>query len=171
MKPVMLGPRELARATGVSTDTLRHYERLGLLPTVHRTGAGYRRYAPPAIARVQMIQRALVIGFSLGDLKRVLAVRDGGGAPCRSVRALVGQRLVELAERIEHLRALRDDLTALVAEWDVTLEGTPDGARAHLLDGLRSFGGDGEKLTRRTRRPGGSTQDRSTSRQRGSAKS
>jgi len=67
-----LGPREVARATGVSTDTLRHYERLGLLPAVHRTTSGYRRYAPAAVARVQMIQRALVMGFSLRDLKRVL---------------------------------------------------------------------------------------------------
>ena len=155
-----LGPREVARATGVSTDTLRHYERLGLLPDVHRTTSGYRRYAPAAVARVQMIQRALVMGFSLRDLKRVLAVRDAGGAPCRSVRALVGQRLQELNERLEHLRGLRDDLTDLVAEWDRTLAATPAGARAHLLEAVEPqriarYGGDGAKLTRRTRGHGG----------------
>jgi len=166
-----LGPREVARATGVSTDTLRHYERLGLLPAVHRTTSGYRRYAPAAVARVQMIQRALVMGFSLRDLKRVLAVRDAGGAPCRSVRALVGQRLVELGDRIDHLCALRDDLMSLVAEWDVTLEGTPERARAHLLERLPSFGEDGAKLTRKTRGLGATTPDRSISRQRASPKS
>jgi DNA-binding transcriptional MerR regulator len=133
-----LGPREVARATGVSTDTLRHYERLGLLPAGHRTASGYRRYPSAAVARVQMIQRALVIGFSLQDLKRVLTTRDRGGAPCRSVRALVGERLRELNERLDHLRALRDDLTGLVAEWDRTLAATPSGARAHLLEGLAS---------------------------------
>jgi DNA-binding transcriptional MerR regulator len=154
-----LGPRDVARATGVSTDTLRHYERLGLLPAVHRTTSGYRRYAPAAVARVQMIQRALVMGFSLRDLKRVLAVRDAGGAPCRSVRALVGERLQELNERLEHLRALRDDLTDLVAEWDRTLASTPAGAPALLLESVapqrivryRESGGDGAKLTRRAR--------------------
>ena len=155
-----LGPREVARATGVSTDTLRHYERLGLLPAVHRTASGYRRYAPAAVARVEMIQRALVMGFSLRDLKRVLAVRDAGGAPCQSVRALVGERLRELTERLEHLRALRDDLIDLVAEWDRTLAATPPGKRAHLLEGVEprriaKYVGDGAKLTRRTRGHGG----------------
>ena len=135
-----LGPRDLARATGVSTDTLRHYERLGLLPRVPRTTAGYRRYPAASVARVQMIQRALVIGFSLKDLKRVLSVRDAGGAPCRTVRTLVGERLHELNDRLEHLQALRDDLTKLVAEWDETLANTPAGKRAHLLEGLGPSG-------------------------------
>ena len=131
-----IGPRDAARATGVSTDTLRHYERLGLLPGIARTGAGYRRYSPATVARVQVIQRALSIGFSLKDLKRVLTVRDAGGAPCRTVRALVGERLIELNQRLEELHVLRDDLTALIADWDRTLAQTPPGVRAHLLDAL-----------------------------------
>ena len=133
-----LGPRAVSRATGVSTDTLRHYERLGLLPGVHRTASGYRSYSPALVARVQVIQRALVIGFSLKDLQRMLAERDKGGAPCRSVRALVGERLAELTQRIEELCALRDDMARMVAEWDRRLAATPAGARAHLLDGLAS---------------------------------
>src|SRR4051812_6940433 len=60
-----LGPRELARLTGVSTDTLRHYERKGLLPAVMRTQAGYRRYPAVMVDRVLLIQRALVVGFTL----------------------------------------------------------------------------------------------------------
>ena len=131
-----IGPRDAARATGVSTDTLRHYERLGLLPGIARTGAGYRRYSPATVARVQVIQRALSIGFSLKDLKRVLTVRDAGGAPCRTVRALVGERLIELNQRLDELHVLRDDLTALIADWDRTLAQTPPGVRAHLLDAL-----------------------------------
>jgi MerR family copper efflux transcriptional regulator len=54
-----LGPRHVARATGVSTDTLRHYERQGLLPGVLRTSAGYRRYTSATVQRVLLIQRAL----------------------------------------------------------------------------------------------------------------
>jgi DNA-binding transcriptional MerR regulator len=131
-----LGPRDVARATGVSTDTLRHYERKGLLPNVTRTSAGYRRYTDATIQRVLLIQRALVVGFSLADLKRVLAVRDQGGAPCRSVRALVGDRLDALVERIRQLIALRDELRALMVEWDARLSKTPQGARAHLLETL-----------------------------------
>ena len=131
-----LGPSEVARLTGVSTDTLRHYERRGLLPAPLRTGAGYRRYPPSAVERVKLIQRALDVGFSLRDLGRVLAEREKGGAPCRGVRALVGERLGDVERRIDELTALRADLTALLAEWDVRLAATPAGARAYLLDSL-----------------------------------
>ena len=138
MTPGPMGPREVARATGVSTDTLRHYERNGLLPAVARTAAGYRRYSPAAVQRVLLIQRALVVGFSLADLKRVLGVRDKGGAPCRSVRQLVGERLEELNRRIEELTALRRELRVLLQDWDAKLAKTPPGERAHLLETLGS---------------------------------
>ena len=136
-----LGPRDVARATGVSTDTLRHYERHGLLPAVPRTSSGYRRYSSTTIDRVLLIQRALVVGFSLADLKRVLSVRDKGGAPCRSVRTLVGERLDELDRRIGQLVTLREELQALVGKWDAKLAKTPAGHCAHLLDGLGSSSG------------------------------
>jgi DNA-binding transcriptional MerR regulator len=131
-----LGPAAIARATGVSSDTLRHYERKGLLPGIRRTAAGYRRYPEQTIERVLLIQRALVIGFSLDDLKRVLSVRDRGGAPCRGVRALVSDRLDALDRQIEDLSTLREELRVLLTEWDQTLAATPTGKPAHLLDAL-----------------------------------
>jgi MerR family transcriptional regulator, copper efflux regulator len=131
-----MGPRDVARATGVSTDTLRHYEHKGLLPRVMRTAAGYRQYSTDAVERVLLIQRALVVGFSLADLKRVLAVRDKGGAPCVGVRGLVGERLEQLNRRIDELRTLRDELQSLLAEWDSRLATTAQGERAHLLETL-----------------------------------
>jgi DNA-binding transcriptional MerR regulator len=131
-----LGPRALADASGVSTDTLRHYERLGLLPNTGRTRAGYRRYPPDSLARVRLIQRALAIGFSLRDLASVLARRERGDAPCRHVRALVGQRLSELESRLVELTQLRDEMRSLLREWDARLARTPEGQRARLLDVL-----------------------------------
>ena len=119
-----MGPREVARATGVSTDTLRHYERNGLLPAVARTAAGYRRYPPTIVQRVLLIQRALVVGFSLADLKRVLGVRDRGGAPCRSVRELVGERLDDLNRKIEELTALRKENRILREEREILKKAT-----------------------------------------------
>jgi DNA-binding transcriptional MerR regulator len=136
MTTARMGPRAVARATGVSTDTLRHYERKGLLPGVTRTAAGYRRYSAATVERVLLIQRALVVGFSLADLTRVLGVRDRGGAPCLSVRALVGERLEGLNRRIEELLALRDELRSLLDDWDGRLATTPKGQRAHLLETL-----------------------------------
>ena len=136
MTTAPMGPRDVAQATGVSTDTLRHYERQGLLRRVTRTAAGYRQYSAATADRVLLIQRALVVVFSLADLKRVLAVRDKGGSPCGGVRALVGDRLEQLNQRIEELLALRDELRSLVADWDGRLTNTAPGERAHLLDSL-----------------------------------
>jgi DNA-binding transcriptional MerR regulator len=90
------------------------------------------------VERVLLIQRALVIGFSLDELRRVLAVRDRGGAPCGAVKNLVSDRLRALDERIGELHRLRDELRALVREGDARLAATPPGGRAHLLESLGS---------------------------------
>lgn len=131
-----IGPRAVAEATGVSTDTLRHYERLGLLPGTLRSDAGYRRYSPDTIERVRLIQRALAIGFSLKDLSSVLANREKGTPPCRRVRSLVGERLAALESRLVELTGLRDELRVLLRDWDARLAVTPEGQRARLLDML-----------------------------------
>jgi DNA-binding transcriptional MerR regulator len=117
---------------------LRHYERLGLLPGVQRGTSGYRRYSPKAVERVLLIQRALVVGFSLAELRKVLSVRDTGGAPCRNARALVSARLDALIRQIADLRALRKELRALLTDWDQRLARTPSGERAYLLESLAS---------------------------------
>ena len=126
----------------MSTDTLRHYERKGLLPLPPRTAGGYRRYPSDAVARVRLIQRALVIGFSLDELSRVLRERAAGGAPCQKVRGIVQGRLADLNQQLADLKLLKRDLRAILAEWDSRLGRTAPGERAHLLDALaqrRSF--------------------------------
>ena len=130
---------ELANICGVSTDTLRHYERIGVLARPPRTRAGYRRYPRDAVARVQMARRALGLGFTLSELARILRVRDGGGAPCRQVRALAESKLQDVERQIADLNRLRDHLRALLADWDQRLAGVPDGARAGLLEALEEF--------------------------------
>jgi DNA-binding transcriptional MerR regulator len=136
MTDAWMGPRALAGATGVSTDTLRHYERLGLLPGAERTAAGYRRYSPATVERVRLIQRALVVGFSLKELASALGHRDHGTPPCHRVRALVGERLVALEQRLDDLIALRGEMRTLLRDWDQRLATTPAGQRARLLDML-----------------------------------
>lgn len=131
-----LGPRELAALAGISTDTLRHYERCGVLPAPARTSGGYRRYSADAVSRLALIRRALVIGFTLKDLARVLGARDHGAAPCRKVRAIVGDRLARIDQEIADLRILKQELMALLSEWDDTLSKTPANRQARLLDGL-----------------------------------
>src|SRR5579871_2742600 len=84
---------ELARLSGVSTDTLRHYESLGLLPVPARTRGNYRDYPPQSIARVRLIRNALSMGFSLQELGGIIQSRDQGEAPCREVRRLAGEKI------------------------------------------------------------------------------
>lgn len=125
---------ELAKATGVSTDTLRHYERLGLLSRARRTLSNYRQYPPDAVQRVELIQRALSVGFILAELARVLRVRDAGGAPCQHVRALAADKLDQIDRRLRELVAMRKLLKQIIADWDERLKRTPDGQRAGLLE-------------------------------------
>jgi MerR family copper efflux transcriptional regulator len=130
---------ELARACGISTDTLRHYERVGVLPKPQRTSAGYRQYPAEAVARVRTVRRALDIGFSLAELARFMRARERGGTPCREVRALAVRKLADLERRLEELTILRDQMRQLVVDWEQKLEATPEGMQAHLLDALENI--------------------------------
>lgn len=127
---------ELARISGVSTDTLRHYERKGVLPKPVRSRNRYRQYPPEAASRVMMIQRALAIGFTLDELAGILRVRDNGGAPCNQVREMASAKLAALERRIEETIALRDELSMILADWDTKLLNAKPGGRAALLETL-----------------------------------
>src|SRR5689334_15071999 len=118
-KPLRAG--ELAALTAVSTDSLRHYERKGVLPRPQRTESGYRQYPIEAIARVGLIRKALAIGFTLDELANVLCTRDRGGIPCQEVRALAEEKLSALEARLQELAALRDALRETLKAWDEQL--------------------------------------------------
>jgi DNA-binding transcriptional MerR regulator len=138
----------LAKRAGISTDTLRFYERRGLLARPPRDANGYRRYPADALQRVTIIQRALDAGFTLEDLGRILRQRDAGGAPCREVFAIASLRLRELDERIAALTELRGRIGRVVAAWQRTLDRTPAGARARLLETLATAPPASAALTR-----------------------
>jgi DNA-binding transcriptional MerR regulator len=127
---------ELAQLSGVSTDTLRHYERIGVLAKAPRTQSGYRQYPPSALDRVRLVRRAISVGFTLEELARVLRIRDKGGAPCRQVRDLALSKLEEVERRLEELVLVRDHLQMLLKDWDDRLARTAPGQRAGLLDSL-----------------------------------
>jgi DNA-binding transcriptional MerR regulator len=137
---------ELATRTGVSVDTLRHYEAVGVLPPPRRGANGYREYPESAVARVTLVRRALALEFTLAELSRILAVRDAGGTPCRTVRALAATKLARLERELEDLRDRHDRMRATIAQWDRQLATGPRGKPARLLDGL------GEGKARPTRR-------------------
>ncbi len=137
MMPMRSG--ELARECGVSTDTLRHYERVGVLAKPARTASGYRQYPPEAVKRVRLVRRALEIGFTLEELAAIFRVRDAGGAPCREVRSLAAKKVHQIGEHIQELSELQEHMRRVLAHWDSRLAQTAPGARAGLLEALLDF--------------------------------
>jgi DNA-binding transcriptional MerR regulator len=124
----------LARLAGVSPDTLRFYERAGLLPPPARSAGGYRLYPGSALQRLGLIRGALALGFRVEELAEVFRERDSGVAPCRRVRNLAQAKLRELDARIAMLRSLRKLLSATLGDWDQLLAKAGRGKRAGLLE-------------------------------------
>ena len=109
---------QLARKSGVGVETLRFYEREGLLAKPARTTTGYRQYPAEAVERVGFIRRAQLLGFQLKEIKVLLALRDDPGAPSRDVRAKAVAKLADIDQRIRDLETMRSELTRLVAACD-----------------------------------------------------
>lgn len=106
---------ELAEATASTTKTLRYYEEEGLLAPPERTPGGYRDYSPEAVERVTFIRHAQASGLTLGQIREVLDVRDGGVAPCAHVSLFVEHRIAEVDARLRDLKHTRRQLAALRA--------------------------------------------------------
>lgn len=105
---------QLAAAVGVAADTIRYYEKAGLLPEPARTSAGYRAYEADAVDRLRFIQGAQRLGLRLRDIKDLLAVRDTGVCPCEPAEDLLRRRLAELDAEMARLTALRAQMVAMV---------------------------------------------------------
>jgi DNA-binding transcriptional MerR regulator len=99
----------------VRTDTIRYYERVGLLPPPARTATGYRDYDAGAVDRLTFIQGAQRLGLRLVDIGRLLTVRDTGQCPCEPAGELLRRRLDEVDEEIARLTALRAEMAAMAA--------------------------------------------------------
>ena len=136
MSSELLRVGDVASRAGVSVDTVRHYERRGVLPNVSRDGSGYRRYADDAVRRVLVIRRAIRLGFSLDELADIFRERAAGKPPCGRVRDLARRKLAELDERIAALTSLRAVLAETITGWDDRLRNTGDGGFARLLETL-----------------------------------
>ena len=109
---------ELSKQSGTGIETLRFYERLGLLGRPARTASGYRLYDRETIERLDFIKRAQVLGFSLAEIARIIAEKQAGQSPCAEVREIVRARLKELDERMKEMQRYRKELAAALAEWE-----------------------------------------------------
>jgi MerR family Zn(II)-responsive transcriptional regulator of zntA len=119
---------ELAEHSGLSRDTLRFYEREGLLSPAERSPAGYRLYSPEALRRLRFIKEAQALGLSLDEIRKLLEIMREGHPPCLEVRQALKEKLNLVEERIKELERLRESLARRLA-W---VEAHPDPA----CDGL-----------------------------------
>jgi MerR family copper efflux transcriptional regulator len=138
---------EIAKSTGVSPDTIRHYEKIGVLPRAFRTESGYRLYPESAIERVLVVQRALRIGFTLAELADVLKARDAGGVPCQRVHKLAREKLKSVSAEIAVLKKTEKYLRQVVSDWKQRMRRTSPGQRSNLLHSLTTAGNGNPKAT------------------------
>lgn len=123
---------QVAQQAGVNAQTLRYYERRGLLPNPPRTLGGYRSYGPEAVRRVLFVKRAQELGFSLAEIDVLLHLADGGPESCDAARRLAEQKVAGLEAKIASLQAMRASLGRLIT----TCARPPEERVCPLLDSL-----------------------------------
>ena len=101
---------ELAKATGTKAETIRYYEREGILPAADRTHSNYRDYSGNHLAALTFVRRARQLGFSMAQVRELLALSHHDDNPCEDVDRLVQQQLAEIERKIADLTALRNEL-------------------------------------------------------------
>ena len=126
---------EIAAGSGVTVETLRYYERLGLLPATPRTKGGARRYDAVTVERVRFIKEAQTLGLALSEIRDALsgAIRHGASG-CAQARALLERHIDDLDSRIAELQEHRDRLHALRMECESSFDADPNVPCARMVE-------------------------------------
>jgi len=109
---------EVSRQTGCNIETIRYYERIGLLPAPRRSSGRYRLYGADEVGRLAFVRRARELGFTLDEVRALLALAAGGDGVCSEVRGLAATHLADVRKRIADLRAMERTLAAAVRRCD-----------------------------------------------------
>ncbi|MDQ3440871.1 MAG: MerR family DNA-binding protein [Planctomycetota bacterium] len=104
---------DVAKQAKVNLETIRFYERKGLLPKPPRTTCGYRTFSPDVVRRVRFIKRTQALGFSLKEIKELLALRLDPGTTCAHVRGRAEEKLLDIEQKIRDLQRMKATLTGL----------------------------------------------------------
>jgi Cu(I)-responsive transcriptional regulator len=107
---------ELSRRTGVTAETIRYYERVGVLPRPARGGGGYRRYGAADEERLAFVRRARDLGFSLGEVRELLSLADDPARPCADVDQLARVHLAQVEAKLAQLAGLRSELVRVIGQ-------------------------------------------------------
>lgn len=107
---------ELARTTSTKVETIRFYEKIGLLPEPGRTAGNYRDYGPAHLARLSFVRRARDLGFTIDQVRELLALSDDRNRSCGAVDSVARAHLAHIDHKIADLRALRRELDELISQ-------------------------------------------------------
>jgi len=124
---------ELARTTGCNIETIRYYEKTGLLPDPPRTGAGYRIYSAAHATRLRFILRARELGFSMEDIRGLMGLEDGTAPTCAEVKERTERHLADVQAKIADLRRIEKVLSVTAARCSG--EDVPDCPVLEALEG------------------------------------
>ncbi|MCH7520476.1 MAG: MerR family transcriptional regulator [Candidatus Marinimicrobia bacterium] len=111
----MLTTSQLARKAGVNVETLRYYERRGLIPEPPRRDSGYRQYSQDDVARIQFIKRAKELGFTLQEVQELLDLRVDPDTPCIMVKRRADLKIIDIEAKLQSLKRIKKALNKLAA--------------------------------------------------------
>lgn len=130
MRTLTIG--QLASTAKVNVQTVRYYERRGLIPDPPRRESGYRKYPQDTAARIDFIKRAKVLGFSLAEISELLAMRAGSDATCGDVKKRAQAKVADIEEKIRDLQRMKEALGDLIS----ACEGRGSTSECPILDAL-----------------------------------
>jgi len=113
---------QIAKETGLNVQSIRFYEREGLLPSVDRSTSGYRIYQKDSIQRIQFIKHAQEVGFSLKEISELLSLKVNPDGSCHMVQQIAAEKLKQLEERLESIERMKLTLSSMMEMCD---EGLP----------------------------------------------
>lgn len=135
--------KALAERAGVSTDTVRHYVRIGLLRPKRDATNGYKLFFEAEMRRLKFIRGAQALGFSLDEIALILDLGNRGESPCPNVRQILQRHIDDNRARLEELRTRQARMEAVLKKWSDMPDGHPDDSSiCHLIEkvsGLREF--------------------------------
>lgn len=133
----MLTVGELSKATQITTDTIRHYVRIGLLSPSRNPDNGYKLFSNDDLKRVKFIRRAKGLGFTLHDIQTIFNQSNEGRSPCPEVRQIIRYRIDENRIRLAELNRLQQRMDDALKHWESMPDGEPDGeAICHLIESI-----------------------------------
>lgn len=126
---------DLARATGVSADTIRYYTRIGLLTPHKDPENGYKRFNRNHIKIIHFVKRARDLGFSLKEIQQLIQDSEEGISPCPAARNILREKIEVVRAQLLEMQALFDRMEEALEEWGAMPDGIPNGdAVCHLIE-------------------------------------